>query len=142
MREYRGKREDTGEWVYGDLVHDWSKHNTKPDIVIQNNIGKYKVFPETVGQEIGLRDKNGKLMFEGDIVILRRIGIGFDIATVVYRQNGFYAESNSAWGLYDFSGTESVPYDKGVYRNEPVECKVIGNIHDNPELLERKDGAE
>lgn len=115
MREilFRGKRKDNGEWIYGDLVHWWGRHNTKPDIQIYNNIQRFNVIPETVGQYTGLTDKNGKKIFEGDVVIWCGIkGI------VVWEGHKFYIKSNLLW---DFSDDDCI--------------EIIGNIHDNPELL-------
>lgn len=127
MREilYRGKRVDTGEWVEGYYIkatHHWHEHGIHEDWIavdtIQNggwcNVrGKYAVIPETVGQYTGLTDKNGTKIFEGDIL-------------------------SSEWGYKGEVGLFSIGYAfiECLFNED---CEIIGNIHDNPELL--KEGA-
>lgn len=125
MREilFRGKRVDNGEWVYGDLLQP-----TKEKILNIYEISDYnslmgdrhEVYPETVGQYTGLNDKNGKKIFEGDII-----------------------RSNSERGYIEYYPNDcafDVVDDHGFYWliSEMSNIEVIGNIHDNPELLEEK----
>ncbi len=66
--EFRGKRTDTGEWVYGDLVHDIPGN---PMIFVTQGIYEgddVLILPETVGPYTGLKDKNCAMIFEIDIV--------------------------------------------------------------------------
>ncbi len=118
MREilFRGKRKDNGEWICGDLVHWWGRHNTKPDIQIYNNVQRFNVIPETIGQYTGLTDKNGKKIFEGDIVNFDGI-----LYHIVFVSGCFRICKNN-----QFSYT---------LHNLYPSLEVIGNIHDNPELL-------
>lgn len=120
MREYlfRGKRKDNGEWVEGYL---YITHNGVYEIGCYNtqmNIERwtFEVDPATVGQFTGLMDKNGKRIFEGDIV--RDVDTG-NIRTVEYHRNRFVFVSL----LRHFFDV--------IYEED---WEVIGNIHDNPEL--------
>ena len=155
MREilFRGKSRTTGKWFQGDLVTIAHKR------FIDDDIDRERVIPETVGQYTGLCDKNGKKIFEGDVVVI-------DHTIRTYR-----------WGeipeTYKPRRSHSVAWDENLdelnyKRNYAVEWKgkdarwilrngsdqhdlrqmslsmhngvIIGNIHDNPELL--KGGAE
>lgn len=118
---FRGKDFLKEEWVYGDLV------KTKNFVAIKKTNGDYfhptQVSPNTVGQYTGLKDKNNKKIFEGDIVI-----IGEKLKTkVVYYDGAFRMQS-------EFSPTPTDTTDMGYMMRE-FSVRVIGNIHDNPELL-------
>ena len=143
MREilFHGKRADSGEWVEGDLLQ--IKYHNKPiiecKIMPQTPVSSaYPVLPETVGQYTGLTDKNGKRIFEGDIVKTHYANAQKSdfIEQVVFHNGKFCAYFSNQlckqWvNLYD--GTEHLPQDKSVYMDS---VEVIGNIHDNPELME------
>lgn len=124
MREilFRGKRTDNGEWVFGDLVH--FPDRTKIDTHKNGQPWRgYDVDPDTVGQFTGLTDKNGKRIFEGDIV---RNADGYLFSAqypfaVKFCDGDFCGD---AGGFVYISGEE--------FRY----CEAIGDIHDNPELLE------
>ena len=129
MREilFRGKRCDNGEWVQGFYVradHHWHKNGIHKDWIICGaaaNGGwfalhnKYAVKAETVSEFSGLTDKNGKKIFEGDI-------LEWDLAEYgrCYRER-----VNWSYGLFSMRQSDWREW-----------CEVIGNIHDNPELLE------
>lgn len=132
MREilFRGKRMDNGEWVEGWFeMYPFGRWPVKASIIDAELAinGEYKheeVDHATIGQYTGLTDKNGKKIFEGDIVLVEgRTG------TVVY------SEENCVWYVSIEYGFEPPlnDYDRRY-------IKVIGNIHDNRELLEVGNG--
>lgn len=136
MREikFRGKRLDNSEWVYGDLlkpfksqfyVLDYSKFDYDCFEHIGEVAEQFEVVPETVGQFTGLLDKNGKEIYEGDIVRER-----WNNYTPIY-QNAIYMAYNVDKINDPYVSTQF----NVIWRNC---CEVIGNIHDNPELLEVK----
>lgn len=144
MREilFRGKRLDNGEWITGDLRH-WNKE--KVGIHHEALHRTLRVDPATVGQYTGLTDKNGKKVFEGDIILSSSCN---GMATTVVKYGEFepktiydlmeryvFATRPKAkiYGLF----AESTNYDEEVLiTNCSHLIKVIGNIHDNPELME------
>ena len=136
MREilFRGKRIDSGEWVEGYFVNLWLMHYQKHQpIITDNNAVSYDVDPSTVGQYTGLTDKNGKKIFEGDIVDASNEWwyasgpAGHDSPVILVEW------SNDLCGFKPFANYDC---DCGVYISAE-NCEVIGNIHDNPELLKR-----
>ena len=120
MREIkcRGKRLDNGEWVYGDLHIRTALIHIHPDLG-----GRVIIYPETVGQFTGLLDKNGKAIYEGDVV---RTLSGF-VGYMRYNERFIRFEVAAPYESYDNErNPDGVPYES---------WEVIGNIHDNPELL-------
>ena len=135
---FRGKRVDNGEWVYGRGLQQCKDELGNEIVAIFKNVVKSKncikkkgrhtlyyvpVKAETLGQFTGLKDKNGKNIFEGDIVT-----IGNNLKAVVIWFNGsfrFQDELSSKATYFDDIGVIMRDYD----------VQVIGNIHDNPELL-------
>ena len=116
---FRGKIKKNGEWSYGNLVTDiQGVRIITPDLT---PIGIYgQVIPDTVGQYTGLNDASGKKIFEGDIVNVNSEEIG---------QIEWFTEAARFMIVIDNIITDFDNY----YGNELV---VIGNVHDNPELLE------
>ena len=146
MREisFRGKQEDNGEWVYGAYYHQTEFYGDDCDYhyiisscdELEDNMMCFDgVIPETVGQFTGLTDKNGKKIFEGDIVRCKYANTPANehIQKVVFYDGKFMAEFSQG-GCYAelYDGATHFSFDKSVYMTE---IEVIGNIHDNPELL-------
>ena len=124
MREiiFRGKRTNDGEWIEGSLCTTIPSDENFYTISYFDFEGYYieeKVIPETVEQYTGLTDKNGKKIFEGDIVTMPAYAGGRHKA-VVYFKNGKFAVDGSNYHFKDIA---------------PKRMEVIGNIHDNRELL-------
>lgn len=132
---FRGKRKDNGEWVYGDLYHDWNRLYTKPDIKIANNMGKFPVIPETVGQYTGLTDKNGKKIFDGDIIRHYndvRNPENFDTYIIQHDEgrSRFVGYLHKNWSA-------QLCCLLFLYSDLRDKYEIISNIHDNPVLLEK-----
>ena len=129
MREilFRGKRADNEKWVIGYLS---SKHT----ITITTPCGhtdEIVICADTVGQYTGLKDKNGKRIFEGDIVegnCHSAWSHRMQRCDIAYGRDGFEARNH-------IDGVDSDYYTYRVLFSKDV--VIIGNIHDNPELLEK-----
>lgn len=130
MREilFRGKNVDNGFWEKGHLyiTHLGEYEISRYEPMIEVERFTRIVIPETVGQYTGLTDKNGQKIFEGDIVkVEAEMGSPFFddvVGKIVYEECAFFIEpKNPAESIYLF--------------DECAEHEVIGNIHDNPELL-------
>lgn len=115
---FRGKRTDTGEWVYGYLA-DESYINDINTI----DLSSIEVDPDTVGQYTGLKDRDGKEIYEGDIIVQRGYS-GMRPMLVQFESGAFVTGSHKG---------SSTPKRPMLIQSR---CKMIGNIHDNPELLE------
>lgn len=118
MREilFRGKRTDNGEWVEGSLSTEYLKECGC--VMISPTADTcYKVDPETVGQYTGLTDKNGTKIFEGDIV--KHYDAVYEIRYITKYTR--------------FAGRNSGCIFAGIPLGN---TEAIGNIYDNPELLE------
>ena len=121
---FRGKRKYNGEWVEGFYYKDlWSDN---AHYIIYDGTD-YEVIPETVGQYTGKTDKNGKNIFEGDIVYCKS-RLDNAIMVVIFECGQFRMVLSENYRSYQ---TNSGFYDINCFDKE-----VIGNIHDNPELLE------
>ena len=126
MREilFRGKREDNGEWIAESETYIKDGDGTW---LCDESNDVVKVLPETVGQYTGLTDKNGVKIFEGDI-----LGGYLDDN---YPENQTVMEvvwCNCWWG------TKEIGCDPDLLEWEDGEIlEIVGNVFDNPELLER-----
>mgnify|MGYP000001909726 FL=1 len=142
---FRGKRIENGEWVLGDLIHfgngciiyHGSQENyeitNRTDVAIEYLDDEISVVnPDTVGQFTGLYDKNGKEIYEGDIVKTKEYGI--DIPNGVFCTNvAGYDTFQIKWN----NGGFHLSNDKRNFRLcGGSHLEFISNIHDNPELLE------
>ena len=128
MREilFRGKRLDNGEWYYGSYLFlhissvNWTgaKMGKPEDVhyIVNDQDINYAVYPSTVGQYTGLKDKNGKLIFEGDILLFRA-----GRTHVVRFEDGAFILEDTAI---------PIPF--------AIKSEIIGNVHDNPELIKEE----
>ena len=142
---YRAKRTDNGEWIVGSLIQTsylgsirswiYSEQEDKARLrEVSSNQAVWRAFEvrtDTICQCIGLKDKNGKLIWENDIcrrVLLptKRIKTNFKIAYVPYK---------CCLSAIDLDGSNITFLSD--YINNQYEVEVIGNIFDNPESLEK-----
>ena len=138
MREilFRGQQIDNGAWVEGafcmkDCDSLFGEMVDRPTIIKYEEPHSgywFRIYPETVGQFTGLTDKNGKKIFEGDIVQCIRTGLDGKemVGHIVYDEGCFCVKERKSPNCpaMDLCG----------------DFEVVGNIHDNPELLEVCDG--
>ncbi len=119
--EHNNTNYKNGEWVYG-LVYGVDEVLGTMNMVDENDVGGIDVDPNTIGQYTNLKDRNGKEIFEGDIVNYS----GTNHLVVFEHRNGaaYFGIAISEIETWGFSN--SVPADK---------MEVLGNIYDNPELL-------
>ena len=144
MREilFRGKRVDNGEWMEGDLIQSRDKTYIHPKAnsfrVSETGLSKLivlrEVYPETVGEYTGLTDKNGKKIFEGDI-LQDKFG---QIKIVDYSDEWGAFRTCFVRALNDEGKIVATVGGASFVGTIWRKYEVIGNIHDNPELLEEK----
>ena len=134
--KFRGKRLDTGEWEFGNLIiaENGAPYIFPPEIcevdghhLRQGDDKPHWVDPATVGQFTGLKDRNGREIYEGDIMEIPETEFNARIiGTVEYQEDSFFIQSRnggSAWGLH--------------WSLRKHDAGILGNLPDNPELLNK-----
>lgn len=136
------KGEFNNVWVTGNLIVSNGKYYIHPvgNVVnVKNNIGRiivmHEVIPDTICRCTGLKDKNGNLIWENDIIKYHFRDLYAQIRYGAY-QNCFDSQKAEHIGFYvDWSESRNYRKDLGYWINM-VNAEVVGNIFDNPELLE------
>ena len=123
MREilFKAKRIDNGEWAKGSLFAEGKITRIIRGTCNTIGIESVDVNPETICQYTGLKDKNGKLIWENDVVYMRCNGLS-GYGNVIYENGCFWIDDKKRCRKYPFS-------------NHDVKYRVDGNIFDNPELI-------
>lgn len=133
---FRGKRADNGEWVYGSLLI--VNINGQTAYMIYGSDFRFAgervisgshalVVPETVGQCVGMTDRNCRKIFEGDIIENHDFNA----------EDGGYGVVEYNDGAFEINGNDiSSTFHENYWGKE---CEVIGNVHDDPELLGGED---
>lgn len=122
MREFlfRGKRKNNNEWL---IAGGFDQFDNSFYIFCEDEGDSMEVIPETFCQFTGLKDKNGKRIFEGDILKFSDVECGDELQLVFYsEEDGAFFCKNNHTCYSDFLGDSS-------------ELELIGNRYDNPELL-------
>lgn len=126
--KFRGKMKVRDKWIYGDIAHVQGEPCIQTDVSDENKrtIG-WNVIPESIGQFTGLRDKNGKEIYEGDIIQT------YDSEGKPILHEVYYLESEARFAT-KLIGYENLNEGSLTQKwiNE-LDFKVIGNIFDNPE---------
>ena len=160
--KFRGKHIKTGKWVYGLPQQKVELYNRgvvnldkpaeigyivsyEPQRMLEPGVNDENLYwneidPKTLGEYIGIDDKHNKEIFEGDIVKNRNgvFLIRWDHAAywlAAYEHNPAKAGTNKEWEFYDYLGLEDI-------KKEECRFEVIGNIYEQPELLEQKGESE
>lgn len=136
--KFRGKRVNGGEWVYGMTISNGTIKRKINNIFFEVAENKWVgVLPETLGQYTGLKDKDGKEIYEGDILKTPRGFIGqvvFGRAEEECRHKVFGRMVIDCYTTYGWIFVRGDGYRCAI-DDELLEGEIIGNIHDNQELM-------
>ena len=135
---FRGKRKGSNEWIYGYIREIWaSKDDGRRFVICPSNcyendgctdLEGVEIIPETIGQFTGVKGEKGKDIYEGDIVKAY-------VERKTFVSSVKWGVKSNGWSLY--CTVLSHKWDKPKYYKLPAShnIEVIGNVHDNPELL-------
>lgn len=125
--KFRGKNIHTGEWLYGDYHREGKTHYiTKPGQYLREYAPiEFIVDGKTIGQFTGLLDKNGKEIYEGDIILQQ--GYSGKNPMLVRFEHGAFITG-------EHSGSSTAIRPMLIQKR----CEVLGNIYDNPGLISDK----
>lgn len=122
--KFKGKSQlGLNPYVQGNLFIDSNNNYFIVNDMNDGNINFCKVFDESVGQFTGVKDKHGKEVYEGDII---SFGEDYRIEEISFKD-----------GCFGYENKGSIEYFTPLIENEPIYYEIIGNIYENPELLEQ-----
>ena len=142
---FKAKRKDNGEWVEGYYQKRFDLDGNEQHLIFWSKsytVWEYaEINPDTICQYTGLKDKNGKEIWENDIL---RYSYDYDGSPflkdgeeIKYRVGAvFWSEWRGSWAVCGRGNKKYTNNDVFKYNRNPNRTEVIGNIFDNPELLE------
>lgn len=140
-RMFRGKRADNEEWIEGSLLQvDWCDKPSTGAIAPNTPVSTfYPIIPETVGQFTGHTDKNKCKAFEGDI-LSHCSGLDYGVIRYGEYSNPFSPGQHIGFYVEWVSGEDINVLRKDLgYWLKAGTAEIVGNIHDNPELIQERE---